>query len=135
MIALSIIAVVLSVVAVVASIVAAVAFHRASSAWRDYQRQTERDLRCIQHDNERMSRRIVDHEQRLDRAEEGLDRHDESIGPSWVTGIGRMIRMADMTDCHLRNAIAWCEENHKDASDLRDELKQRRYNKRMEAKQ
>lgn len=126
---------ILSVAAILLTAFMAYQFASAAILWRTAEDEFRREIRYLQQDNERLHRMTAAHEKRLNAHNETLYNFQQAIGPIWTTGIGRMIRMADMTDCHLRNAIAWCDENCKDASDLRDELKLRRYNKRMESKQ
>ena len=72
---------------------------------------------------------------RVNRQDVVIQFHQQAAGGFWTTGIGTKLRIRDMTDCHLRNAIAWCEQHGKDTTDLRAELKLRRRNKRMEAQQ
>ena len=81
--------------------------------------------------------RVASERQRrhADRQDVVIQFHQQAAGGFWTTGIGTKLRIRDMTDCHLRNAIAWCEQHGKDTTDLRAELKLRRRNKRMEAQQ
>lgn len=72
---------------------------------------------------------------RVNRQDVVIQFHQQAAGGFWTTGIGTKLRIRDMSDCHLRNAIAWCEQHGKDATDLRAERKLRRRNKRMEAQQ
>ncbi len=61
-----------------------------------------------------------------------------SSGGFWETGMGAILRIRDMTDSHLQNALAWLKENHKNTADhhsviaIRGEMARRRHNDKME---
>jgi hypothetical protein len=57
-------------------------------------------------------------------------------GGFWVTALGQRLRIKDMTDTHIANAIEYCrlagEQGSEEAKLLRAERRWRRYNVRME---
>ena len=60
---------------------------------------------------------------------------EEAVGPTWTTGLGRVMRVRDMTDLHLQNAIDWCGGRGEDSSDLKEELRWRRRNQKLQDEQ
>lgn len=123
----------LSLFAVVLTAFLCYLFGRAAKEWR----QESADLQA---EHRRLWERINELRQEAERSrkhagrlEVVLQMHQQASGGFWTTGLGTKLRIRDMTDCHLRNAIAWCEQNLQDTTDLKAELKLRRRNKRMEA--
>ena len=60
-----------------------------------------------------------------------LMRHENASGGFWITGNGTVLRIRDMSDAHIEQAIAYCKEKETDSVPLRAERSRRRRNRRL----
>jgi hypothetical protein len=60
-----------------------------------------------------------------------LHRHEQAAGGFWTTGNGTVLRIRDMSDVHVEQAIEWSKANGRDTTFLRAERSRQRRNRRL----
>jgi hypothetical protein len=79
------------------------------------------------------------HTRRLGEIDKHLHNLGESTGGMWRTALGTLLQIRQMSDAHIANAIAYCDEVGSEADEGRARLcaeqKRRRYDARMSEKQ
>lgn len=85
----------------------------------------DRDARAL------LERKVKNLSFGIDAIQAQLMRHENASGGFWVTGNGTVLRIRDMSDAHIEQAIAYCKEKKTDSVPLRAERSRRRRNRRL----
>lgn len=85
----------------------------------------DRDARAL------LERKVKNLSFGIDALQAQLMRHENASGGFWVTGNGTVLRIRDMSDAHIEQAIAFCKEKKTDSVPLRAERSRRRRNRRL----
>ncbi|MFI5223778.1 MAG: hypothetical protein ACHQX3_05950 [Nitrospirales bacterium] len=78
-------------------------------------KKIRKSIKSLERQIQRESARILDFQLRIVEAENQVIQRDRTIAqlraskiPMWKTGVGEILRVTDMEEQHLRNAISFC---------------------------